>query len=317
MTYIFTVRRTRGDSFRDEPGATHFLKVPDAARDISVAHKIKKTDWIKEVVEAAKEGDDPNGDGILRGDIVIYVHGFNTPTKVMLDRTRKLQHGLAKEGFEGEVISFDWPCASTALNYLEDRTDAKETARRLVDEGIASFAAMQRPDCELNVHLIAHSMGSYVVREAFDDADDRPAIAARSWSVSQVMLVSGDVSASSMGWDNPKSSSLYRHCVRLTNYQNPFDVALKLSNVKRVGVAPRVGRVGLPEQVSRKAVNVDTGAYYEAMQDKFREISNPSHTWYFYDQTWMKDVYATIRGDVDRNRIETRSGDHNKLSLKV
>jgi len=185
----------------------------------------------------------------------------------------------------------------------------------LVDAGVAGFAARQTPDWEINLHIIAHSMGAFVVREAFDDADDRPAVAATSWSVSQVMLVSGDVSASSMTANNPKSSSLYRHCVRLTNYSNPFDSALSLSNVKRVGVSPRVGRVGLPDDVPGKAVEVDTGAYYDANRGDFDHLPNDSHTWYFYDDTFMRDISETIRGDVDRNRIATRAGSGSRLSL--
>ena len=45
------------------------------------------------------------------------------------------------------------------------------------------------------------------------------------------MLVSGDISSSSLADNNPKSSSLYRHCVRLTNYFNPYDAALSVSNL--------------------------------------------------------------------------------------
>ena len=56
------------------------------------------------------------------------------------------------------------------------------------------------------MHVLAHSMGAYVVREAFDDADDTADIAQKSWSVSQVMLVGVDVSVASLAAGNPKSS---------------------------------------------------------------------------------------------------------------
>ena len=142
------------------------------------------------------------------------------------------------------MVGFDWPAATSALNYLEDRMDAKTTAFRLVSEGIANFARMQRSDCYLNLDSLAHSTGASVVREAFEDADDRPGVAQQSWSVRQVMLLSGDVSAGGMAEGASKSSSLYRHCVRLTNYSNPFDNVLSLSDIERIGVAPRVGRQG-------------------------------------------------------------------------
>ncbi|MFY9211730.1 MAG: hypothetical protein WAO69_11430 [Aestuariivita sp.] len=131
------------------------------------------------------------------------------------------------------------------------------------------------------------------------------------------MLVSGDISSSSLADNNPKSSSLYRHCVRLTNYFNPYDAALSLSNIKRIGVSPRAGRVGLPDTLPGKAVEVDTGTYYAANAHKFDHIPNDSHTWYFFDEVFMRDVYETVKGDVDRNRISTRVGTHNRLSLST
>ena len=42
------------------------------------------------------------------------------------------------------------------------------------------------------------------------------------------MLVGADVSVASLAAGNPKSSSLYRHRARLTNYHNPFDNALSV-----------------------------------------------------------------------------------------
>lgn len=320
MDYVFTVRRVRKGKFDNEPGSTYFLKVPSTAKDISPDQRVGSAGsgmpdkWAKEVMAQAKSGTDPET-GEPVGDILIYVHGFNTPTKTMLERLRKVRKRLEKQGFQGAVIAFDWPSASSALNYLEDRSDAKQSARYLVDAGIAGFAKRQTADCKINLHLFAHSMGAFVVREAFDDADDRPAIAGANWSVSQVMLVSGDVSASSMEDDNPKSSSLYRHCVRLTNYSNPMDSALSLSNVKRVGVSPRAGRVGLPAQRPDKAVEVNTGAYFKANQDKFKNLANASHSWYFDDDTFFADVFETLKGEVDRNLIADRVGDHSQLHL--
>ncbi len=312
MDYVFCARSIRKGQFSAEPGATHFLKIPTDTDIVSPDHKVTKTLWTKEVMAKAIRGDG------TEGEIVIYVHGFNNAQSEMLKRHRLIRAGLEAHGFKGIVVSFDWPSSDIALNYLEDRSDAKQTALRLVDEGIASFAALQRPDCHINLHVLAHSMGCYVVREAFDDADDRPAIAARNWSVSQVMLVSGDVSARSLGADSSKSSSLYRHCVRLTNYFNPLDDVLTLSNVKRVGVAPRVGRIGLPDGAPEKSVNVNCGNYYRKRRDEgaFDGVGNAAHTWYFHDPDFMRDALFTIHGEIDRNEIPGRAtGDRGNLVL--
>ena len=303
MDYVFTVRSVSGGKFSNEPGASYFLEVPGQSQTLSPKHKIDKPDWINKVIDLSKKG---QHSGVAEGDIVVYVHGYNNEPKTVLRRLRGLKKGLKSKGFDGVVIAFDWPSASQALNYLEDRLDAKQTAFRLVSEGISSFAALQTPECRINTHLIAHSMGCYVVREAFDDADDRPAIAARSWSVSQVIFLGADVSASSMEEGRSKTSSLYRHSVRLTNYFNPFDNVLTLSNVKRIGVSPRAGRVGVDAPEPKKLVDLNCGPYYEKHGSKIKGPDKSAHNWYFSDQTVMADIAHTLRGDIDREKIPSR-----------
>lgn len=302
MDYVFSVRGVRNGRFGNEPSASSFLEVHGNATDLAPDQKITKPAWVKKVIAEARH--EPEGGDIGRGDIVFYVHGFNNSTAAVLHRHRSIAAGLRANGFKGVVVSFDWPSADRALNYLEDRVDAKQSAFRLVDEGIRTFAALQEPSCRINLHVLAHSMGAYVLREAFDDADDRPAIAQASWSVSQILLVAADISAGGMSDGNPKSSSLYRHCVRLTNYYNHFDEVLSLSNVKRIGVAPRAGRAGLPADKPGKAVDIYCGKYYDENRAGFGGAS--SHNWYFDDATFLADAFHTIDGKIDRAEIPTR-----------
>ncbi len=319
--YILSVRNVTRGAFGTRVGPTSFLAVPQtdtAGRPVTApdpsTHRIAKRDWFERVQKAsvwAHAGRDPIG------DVVVYIHGYNTSQETMLDRQRKLRDGLAAHGFGGVVIGFDWPSADRTLSYLPDRKDARASAERLVDEGISAFAARQSPDCRINVHLLAHSMGCYVVREAFDDADDRPAVAAENWTVSQVMLVGADVSADSLTEGNPKGRSLYRHCIRLTNYFNPHDGILSLSNVKRAGVSARAGRVGLPSPHPGKAVNVYCGTRFLTHRDSFGGGRSAPHNWYFEDAEFMRDVLLTVQGTLDRTEFPTRAPtDQGNLALR-
>ncbi|MCU0802639.1 MAG: alpha/beta hydrolase [Rhodobacteraceae bacterium] len=313
MDYIFAARNLTSGTFGSNPGPTRFLEVPANAAAPTPAHTITKRDWFDRVIHEAKH--DPTAPGRPVGDVLVYIHGFNNDPAEVLKRHRLIRTGLAAHGYMGAVVSFDWPSASSALNYLDDRSDAKLTALRLVTDGIAPFSRVVQQDCDISVHILAHSMGAFVTREAFDDADDRPAVAATGWTVSQVMFCGADVSQGSMA-DGPTSSSLYRHCVRLTNYFNPYDSVLSISGAKRVGVAPRVGRVGLPGTAPTKAVNVNTGDYYDANRAKFDGVTNADHAWFFHDKTFLKDVFFTIQGDLDRNVIPTRRHEGGVLQLK-
>ena len=304
MDFVFCARNIRNGAFGTDPGPTRFLAVPETSTSHSPAHTVTRRTWFDAVLAEAKSGVNP-ATGHDTGDILIYVHGFNTDLRTMLARHRLIRKGLDHLGYRGAVVSFDWPCADSALNYLEDRTDAKTTAMRLVTDAIAPFSRFIDQGCEINVHLLAHSMGCYVVREAFDDADDRPAVAATSWTISQVMFCAADVSSDSMG-TVAKSSSLYRHCVRLTNYSNPYESVLTISNVKRVGVSPRAGRIGLPPGAPPKAVNVNCGTHYDQHREDFAGVPNADHAWYFHDATFLEDVYLTLKGEIDREFFPTR-----------
>ncbi|WP_424989646.1 alpha/beta hydrolase [Fluviibacterium sp. S390] len=313
--YIFSVRKIRKGAFLPEPGPAHFLEVPDDAKVHDLDHKISRASWFKKVQEDCTGRVNPiTGEDV--GDIVVYVHGFNNSLDAVVTRHRFIKKCFQDFGFEGTVVSFDWPSDDSALNYLEDRWDAKQTANQLVKEGIANFVRLQRPDCEINLHIMAHSMGTYVVREAFDDADDRRQLAAKSWAVSQVLLFGADISAGSLAADSSKSSSLYRHCARLTNYYNHFDNALKLSNVKRIGVSPRAGRIGLPDDAPDKAVNISCTERFDALPETFKKDDLAGHRFYFEDTEFMRDAFYTILGDTDRHNIPTRARLGDKLILK-
>lgn len=313
MDYIFVARNITQGAFGTNPAKSKYLEVPPAAKVHTPGMEISRAEWIKKVVAIGESG--KNVQGKPEGDVLIYIHGFNAEQSLILKRHRLIRKGLESLGYKGAVVSFDWPCADSALNYLEDRTDAKRTALQLVTDGISSFAHTIQQGCEISTHVLAHSMGAFVLREAFDDADDRPGLVTTGWSLSQVMLIGADVSAGSMG-SSEVSSSLYRHCVRLTNYSNPYDAVLSISNAKRVGVSPRVGRIGLPASAPSKAVNVDVGQYYDEHREKFAGVTNSDHSFYFHSTAMMQDIHFTLQGKIDRHKIPTRFLEDGALHLK-
>lgn len=300
--YFITARQIRKGEFYAEPGKTRFLKTP-SNRTPKPSHSISRKEWVSTVMAAGHTHQDTTS-GADCGDITVFVHGYNTSPAAVAKRHRELKRALQKSGYQGALISFDWPSDDRAINYLEDRVDAKITALRLVTDGIALLAAAQSQDCRINLHVVAHSMGCYVVREAFDDADDRPAIAAKNWTVSQLVFVAADVSSRSLSRDDPRSSSLFRHCTRMTNYYNPYDSILKLSNIKRVGVAPRAGRRGLPDNRPDKAADINCGERFVASKKQ-----GNGHSWYFSDAHFIADLAATLGGETSASVTARRRSD--------
>lgn len=303
MDYIICTRNAQGGLFRNEPGAATYLEIPEGVEEFLPSHKIGVADFMRRIINTKNE------------DIVIYVHGYNMTVRETLQRHRILRSGLEKQGFTGDVITFAWPSGDNTLMYLEDRHDAKTVAMELVNSGIKLLAKQQGKECTVNVHVVAHSTGAFIINEAFDDAETTRSTAEINWAVSQILFIGGDVSSDSMS--TARGEKVYRHCNRLTNYFSPYDTALAVSNVKRVGTRNRVGRVGLPHESPNKAVDVDCGQYYMNNKNKFAIVNGePTHAWYFYSDVWMKDAYETIVLRIDRSVISTREIVEGELRMK-
>lgn len=308
--YVITARAKdpMTGAYTDDPGPAQFLQVPDTNSDYLHALPLASDVWASQVQALAPSIKDATG--LNRRDVLVFIHGYNNSPSDILKRHRLIHSGLGNHGFAGMVVSFDWPCADIPLAYMADRTRAKDTADFLVSDCITMLAQRQvQANCDTNVHILAHSTGAFVVRQAFNDADDHGDLPTATWMVSQIALIAGDISSGSMSAGNTDGKAIYHHCVRLTNYSNPYDEVLQISNVKRVGVAPRVGRVALPPDAPSTAVNVDCGEYYKSLLP-----TSPltpagiiqSHSWYFSDQIFTEDLAQTLNGNVDRGVITTR-----------
>jgi esterase/lipase superfamily enzyme len=319
--YVMSVRAVDGGEFIADVGPSRFLVVP-AGQTPYPSHSISASAWYK-AVRAASVWTNDNGDE--RGDILFVVHGYNMSETEVMVRHRRLKDDLIAEGFKGVVVSFDWPSDDKTLSYLPDRHRAKITALQLVTDGISYLSGEQTPSCTINVHALGHSTGAYVLREAFDDADDT-GLPNSAWSVSQIVFAAGDVSSGSMSADDSGAKSIYRHSIRLTNYFSRHDEALDLSNVKRLGTAPRSGRIGLPDDAPPSAVNIDCTDYYEELTGEGSVITTvdqpdgfkgmQSHSWYFGNRIFTKDLFSTLIGK-DRTIIPTRDiGADGKMTLK-
>jgi pimeloyl-ACP methyl ester carboxylesterase len=302
-----SVRKVVNGSFGDDPediGKTRYLDAP-AGQIPAPSHDVGRKMWLARLLATFPK----DAAGVRRGDLVVFVHGYNNAIAHVAGRHELIGTGLSRAGFPCVVVSFDWPSGDSALGYLDDRHDAKITAMRLVDDVIRLMIAARTDDCAINIHVLAHSMGAYIVREAFDDADDSTAANA-NWTISQLAFVAADLSSASLAADNSASESLYRHCHRLTNSFSGYDAPLQVSELKRVGLSPRAGRVGLPIDAPAKACDVDCSKRYLAFSASGQSatvIGDKTHSWYFHDQVWMNDLAATLRGDVDRNLIAGRT----------
>ncbi len=301
------------DSFGKKSGGATYLKVPASSDTPRPSHRLSGVrEWLDEVVEHANPDTTISSSKL---DIVFFVHGYNTPPKESLARQRLVEQELNARGFACMVIGFDWPTAGNPLLYEYDRFEAQNAAALLVKGGIIPFANYTLRNCPINIHLMAHSMGGFVVREAFRAVDKgRDSKMANDWRIGQVVLFAADISTECFALNNTDMLPVFSHCGRLTNYFSGHDVALAVSNVKNIDISSRVGRVGMPidTPAHEKAIDVDCGPRYIAVPEEEREAFKVidgmvSHSWYLEDPVWYDDLAFTLSGKIDRNAIPTRT----------
>src|SRR5579863_4688769 len=188
--FVVTVRSVSDGQFGGDIGSVRYLIVPDGANP-SPLQAIGFRAWLKELMATFDKG----ADGVLQGDLLFFVHGFNNSITDVMQEQEAVATGLARNQFDGTIISFDWPSDGQVFAYLPDADQAKTTAIDLVSSCVKPLLAAQTDKCLVSIHALCHSMGAYVVREALDHADDGVSTRA-NWTLNQLVLVAGDVDAS-------------------------------------------------------------------------------------------------------------------------
>lgn len=236
---------------------------------------------------------------VRAGDILFLVHGYNVDDRAALAWHRLCADSLRASGWNGLLISYDWPADGLVFAYLPDRFDARQAASLMIPSAIAVLQDRQAKDCTVNVHVLAHSMGGFVTQQAFLHAyQDVPT----GWRTGQVLFVSADVDHTVFSDGTPTAKAFSDHAGRFTCYTNRRDKALLASSVKRLAMAPRVGRVGLPDDAPRMMVQVDCSALFDSLGPAVTGDLNPavSHGFYFRQRAFWDDVVLTLSGGLDR-----------------
>jgi esterase/lipase superfamily enzyme len=313
--FVVTTRKVDdAGAYLPEPGPTQFLLVPSGTTSYTPAHQASSDSaWRDRLIAAAKRSVANTVTG-MQGDVLIFVHGYNNSIQEILQRTDLLQATLNAEGWQGVVVAFDWPSDNFTLNYLEDRKDASAVAGRLVQELLPLLVDAQelkdangQPVCTINVHLLGHSTGAFVIMEAFSFAEKIGRNFKSDYRIGQVGFIGADVSADSLDADCQWAAPMFRRINRITNYSNGFDSVLAVSNAKRLGTSPRIGRVGATPKAHSKAVNVDTSEYFATKDPSTSQfVGTFCHSWHIGDALWARDFAMTLDGRIDRQVLPTR-----------
>jgi esterase/lipase superfamily enzyme len=177
--------------------------------------------------------------GDTQRDVLVYIHGFNTPFDFAVMRLAQVTHDLQ---FSGVPLAFSWPSIGLAYKYKDDEANAMSSVAALT-ETLRTMVDLQaaRPEGDRGkVHLIAHSLGNRVTLRALEALHGQLAPGQKPFG--QIILAAPDVSVAEFTQLVPAAQA---RAQRVTLYFCPNDEALLASRIEHWN-EPRAGAGVVP-----------------------------------------------------------------------
>jgi esterase/lipase superfamily enzyme len=174
-----------------------------------------------------------------RREILVYVHGFNTPFDFAVMRLAQVVHDIE---FGGTPVVFSWPSHGSPYRYDDDEANALNSVEALAEalRTLVDIQAGRPEDLRGKVHVIAHSLGNRLTLRALEALNSE--LAAGRKPFGQVILAAPDVSVAEFTQQVPAAQA---RADRVTLYFCPVDEALLASQVRHP-YEPRAGRGVVP-----------------------------------------------------------------------
>lgn len=246
-------------------------------------------------------------------DVVVFLHGYNVSFAEAVADATKLQTELNK-GNKCMVVLFSWPSDGSMmpfLAYASDRQDAAASgpafARAFMK--LADFLndAAAHEECDHSIHLVAHSMGNYVLRHALQTVRrEHPGRLPRLFD--QVLLMAADEDDDAFEADD-KLRLLPNIARRVNVYFNRGDLALGVSD-KTKGNPDRLGTDGprTPGQLPSRVTQIDCSDVVSGALE---------HSYYIKSANVLRDMRQVLkRTSSDRITFRTFLPESNQYRLR-
>jgi esterase/lipase superfamily enzyme len=259
-------------------------------------------------------------------DTMVFIHGFNVSFLEALAAGARLAESVQKET-NMAVVVFSWPSDGKALPYMSyysDREDARASGPALARAYLKLFdfiqelrqaevralekagkdSSEQTELCQRCIHLLAHSMGNYVLRngiQAIRAKDPRKMVR----MFDQVIMAAPDEDDDTFECDD-KLRMLPTMSRRITVYHNRHDRALVISDKTKAN-PDRLGSEGprMLDLLPKKVVMVDCSQVARAGDPRVL------HSYYIGSPPVSADIISVLHDDEDvtiARRQEVRIG---------
>ena len=228
-------------------------------------------------------------------DSLIFIHGFHVSFRKAIESAAKMGYfysKLSKKSYQPNIFVFSWPSDGEIVKYKNDRHDAEVSgfafARGMMK--LSEFFKSLNTDeiCKQKTHLIAHSMGNYVLRHALQQANKIVGAESLSRIFDNIILTAADEDSDAFEFDY-KLARLPDLAQRITVYFNSGDLALKLSDYTK-GNPDRMGHDGpnKPHEIPAKVVLVDASEVVSGFSE---------HSYHQDNEKVARDIISVLKGE--------------------
>jgi len=172
-------------------------------------------------------------DGFVRElkptDALVFVHGFNNTFDDAAFRMAQIVWDL---GYRGLPVLFSWPSRAGVLDYQYDRESALASRRRFIE----LLQILQKDHAVERVHVLAHSMGNFLVLDALANV----AGTSDPLRIAELIMAAPDIDRDQFLQNVPFVQKIVKG---MTLYASSNDRALVASRSLAGGI-PRAGDVG-------------------------------------------------------------------------
>ncbi len=145
--------------------------VPDAPSDDTAKDQPLGSKQIFELLRQNMAG--------KKRDVICLIHGYASDFETALARAAELKDKYRCQGKEPFVFVFSWPSDAQMIplvSYFSDRDDASASGKAIARAFLKLrdfLVDLAKEDfCDQSIHVVAHSMGNYALRHAFQAIRD-------------------------------------------------------------------------------------------------------------------------------------------------
>ena len=238
-------------------------------------------------------------------DLILLVHGYASSFHNALERAAEIKRAYATRQRAVEVAVFSWPSDARLTPYIaykSDRDDARNSAKAVARALLFFFDYLHeikaKDMCDARLHLLAHSMGNYALRNALQAMLSEYGSRRLPRAFHNIFLCAADEDDDALS-DPAKLGRLPEMAEAVQVYFAASDRALLISDTTK-GNADRLGTAGpktltsLPQKITLiDCDNVCETTTFEANHQYYRK---------------RPEVLADIRAVLDGTRAENVPG---------